>query len=542
MLSVSNLSVQFGKRVLFDEVNVTFTHGNCYGIIGANGAGKSTFLKILSGQIDPTSGHVHLEPGKRMSILEQNHNAYDEFTVLETVVMGNKPLFNIKKEIDALYADYTDENAEKIGELQVQFEEMNGWNADSDAAALLSNLGIAEDLHYTTMADMDSKLKVRVLLAQALFGNPDVLVMDEPTNDLDYETINWLENFLGNYENTVIVVSHDRHFLDAVCTSIADIDFGKINLFSGNYTFWYESSQLAARQRAQQNKKAEEKAKELQEFIMRFSANVAKSKQATSRKKMLDKLKVEDIKPSSRRYPAIIFDREREAGDQILNIEKLSATSDDGDLLFQDVNINLAKGDKVAILSKDSRATTAFYDIISGKSKATTGSFQWGVTTTQSYLPADNSDFFKDNINLVDWLRQWAKTEEEREEVYIRGFLGKMLFSGEEALKKCTVLSGGEKVRCMLSRMMMLRANVLLLDEPTNHLDLESITAFNNSLKNFKGTILLTTHDHEFVHTVANRIIELTPKGTIDRYLTFDDYMSDKTIREQREKMYAVTA
>ncbi|RIV68530.1 ABC-F family ATP-binding cassette domain-containing protein [Flagellimonas aequoris] len=542
MLSVSNLSVQFGKRVLFDEVNVTFTHGNCYGIIGANGAGKSTFLKILSGQIDPTSGHVHLEPGKRMSILEQNHNAYDEFSVLESVVMGNKPLFKIKKEIDALYADYTDENAEKIGELQVQFEEMNGWNADSDAAALLSNLGITEDLHYTTMADMDSKLKVRVLLAQALFGNPDVLIMDEPTNDLDYETINWLENFLGNYENTVIVVSHDRHFLDAVCTNIADIDFGKINLYSGNYSFWYESSQLAARQRAQQNKKAEEKAKELQEFIMRFSANVAKSKQATSRKKMLDKLKVEDIKPSSRRYPAIIFEREREAGDQILNVEKLSATSDDGDLLFQDVNINLAKGDKVAILSKDSRATTAFYDIISGKTKATSGNYQWGVTTTQSYLPADNSDFFKDNINLVDWLRQWAKTEEEREEVYIRGFLGKMLFSGEEALKKCTVLSGGEKVRCMLSRMMMIRANVLLLDEPTNHLDLESITAFNNSLKNFKGTVLLTTHDHEFVHTVANRIIELTPKGTIDRYLTFDDYMSDKTIREQREKMYAVTA
>ena len=542
MLSVSNLSVQFGKRVLFDEVNVTFTHGNCYGIIGANGAGKSTFLKVLSGQIDPTSGHVHLEPGKRMSILEQNHNAYDEYPVLETVVMGNKPLFKIKKEIDALYADYTDENAEKIGELQVQFEEMNGWNADSDAAALLSNLGITEDLHYTTMADMDSKLKVRVLLAQALFGNPDVLIMDEPTNDLDYETISWLENFLGNYENTVIVVSHDRHFLDAVCTTIADIDFGKINLFSGNYTFWYESSQLAARQRAQQNKKAEEKAKELQEFIQRFSANVAKSKQATSRKKMLDKLKVEDIKPSSRRYPAIIFDREREAGDQILHVEKLSATSEDGDLLFQDVNINLAKGDKVAILSKDSRATTAFYDIVNGKMKADSGIFQWGVTTTQSYLPADNSDYFKEDINLVDWLRQWAKTEEEREEVYIRGFLGKMLFSGEEALKKCTVLSGGEKVRCMLSRMMMLRANVLLLDEPTNHLDLESITAFNNSLKNFKGTVLLTTHDHEFVHTVANRIIELTPKGTIDRYLTFDDYMSDKAIKEQRDKMYAVTA
>ncbi len=540
MLSVSNLSVQFGKRVLFDEVNVTFTHGNCYGIIGANGAGKSTFLRILSGQIDATSGSVHLEPGKRMSILEQDHNAYDEFPVLESVVMGNKPLFKIKKEIDALYADYSDENAEKIGELQVQFEEMNGWNADSDAAALLSNLGITEELHYTNMAEVDSKLKVRVLLAQALFGNPDVLIMDEPTNDLDYETINWLENFLANYDNTVIVVSHDRHFLDAVCTSIADIDFGKINLFSGNYTFWYQSSQLAARQRAQQNKKAEDKAKELQEFIQRFSANVAKSKQATSRKKMLDKLKIEDIKPSSRRYPAIIFDREREAGDQILNVEKLSATSEDGDLLFQDVNINLAKGDKVAIISKDSRATTAFYDIVNGVTKANSGSFQWGVTTIQSYLPADNSSFFQEDINLVDWLRQWAKTEEEREEVYIRGFLGKMLFSGEEALKKCTVLSGGEKVRCMLSRMMMLRANVLQLDEPTNHLDLESITAFNNSLKNFKGTILLTTHDHEFVHTVANRIIELTPKGTIDRYLSFDDYMSDKSIKVQRDKMYAL--
>lgn len=538
MLSVSNLSVQFGKRVLFDEVNVTFSDGNCYGIIGANGAGKSTFLKVLSGQIDPTSGSVHLEPGKRMSILEQNHNAYDDVPVLETVVMGNKPLFDIKKEIDALYADYTDENAEKIGELQVQFEEMNGWNADSDAAALLSNLGISEDLHYTNMADMDSKLKVRVLLAQALFGNPDVLIMDEPTNDLDYETINWLENFLANYDNTVIVVSHDRHFLDAVCTTIADIDFGKINLFSGNYTFWYQSSQLAARQRAQQNKKAEEKAKELQEFIQRFSANVAKSKQATSRKKMLDKLKIEDIKPSSRRYPAIIFDREREAGDQILNVEKLSAISEDGDLLFQNVDINLAKGDKVAIISKDSRATSAFYNIVSGKIKANEGSYQWGVTTTQSYLPADNSEYFEEDINLVDWLRQWAKTEEEREEVYIRGFLGKMLFSGEEALKKSTVLSGGEKVRCMLSRMMMLRANVLMLDEPTNHLDLESITAFNNSLKNFKGTVLLTTHDHEFVQTVANRIIELTPKGSIDRYLSFDDYMSDKSIREQREKMY----
>lgn len=539
MLSVSNLSVQFGKRVLFDEVNVAFTQGNCYGVIGANGAGKSTFLKILSGQQDPTSGHVHLEPTKRMSILEQNHNAYDVSTVLETVVMGNKPLFKLKAEIDALYADYSDENADKIGELQVQFEEMDGWNADSSAAAMLSNLGIAADMHFTTMAEMDSKLKVRVLLAQALFGNPDVLIMDEPTNDLDYETIHWLENFLAHYENTVIVVSHDRHFLDAVCTHISDIDFGKMNHYSGNYTFWYESSQLAARQRAQQNKKSEEKAKELQEFIARFSANVAKSKQATSRKKMLSKLKIEDIKPSSRRYPAIIFEREREAGDQILNIENLSAISVDGDLLFKNVNINLAKGDKVAIISRDSRATSAFYEIINNNRKAETGDFKWGVTTNQSYLPVDNSDFFTQNISLVDWLRQWAKTEEEREEVYIRGFLGKMLFSGEEALKKCTVLSGGEKVRCMLSRMMMLRANVLMLDEPTNHLDLESITAFNNSLKNFKGTVLFTTHDHEYAQTVADRIIEITPKGNIDSYFTFDEYMSDKAIKDQRQKMYA---
>ncbi|MEH6747015.1 MAG: ATP-binding cassette domain-containing protein [Maribacter arcticus] len=542
MLSVSNLSVQFGKRILFDEVNVAFTQGNCYGIIGANGAGKSTFLKILAGQIDPTSGHVHLEPGKRMSILEQNHNSADTFTVLETVVMGNKPLYEIKKEIDALYADYDDKNADRIGELQVKFEEMNGWNADSSAAALLSNLGISADLHFTLMSEVDSKLKVRVLLAQALFGNPDVLIMDEPTNDLDYETISWLENFLADYENTVIVVSHDRHFLDTVCTDIGDIDFGKLNLYSGNYTFWYESSQLAARQRAQQNKKSEEKAKELQEFIARFSANVAKSKQATSRKKMLSKLKVDDIKPSSRRYPAIIFDRDREAGDQILNVEGLSASTDDGEVLFDNVNINLAKGDKIAMISRDSRATSAFYEIINGNRKADKGTFQWGVTTTQSYLPADNSGFFTDNINLVDWLRQYAKTEEEREEVYIRGFLGKMLFSGEEALKKCTVLSGGEKVRCMLSRMMLMRANVLMLDEPTNHLDLESITAFNNSLKNFKGTLLLTTHDHEFAQTVANRIIELTPKGNIDRYSTFDEYMSDKTLKEQRNKMYAEKA
>jgi len=537
MLSVSNLSVQFGKRVLFDEVNVTFTQGNCYGIIGANGAGKSTFLKILSGKQEPTSGRVILEPGKRMSVLEQDHYAYDDYTVLDTVIMGNKVLSKVKKEMDELYADYSDEHAERIGELQMQFDEMNGWNAESDAAALLSNLGISEDMHYTLMSEMDGKLKVRVLLAQALFGNPDVLIMDEPTNDLDFETIGWLENFLANYDNTVIVVSQDRHFLDAVCTHISDIDFGKINHFSGNYTFWYESSQLAARQRAQQNKKAEEKAKELQEFIARFSANVAKSKQATSRKKMLEKLNIEEIKPSSRRYPAIIFERDREAGDQILHVENLAA-SIDGQVLFQNVDINLAKDDKVAVISKDSRATTAFYEILNGNLKPDTGTFAWGITTSQSYLPVDNSDFFTQDLSLVDWLRQWAKTEEEREEVYVRGFLGKMLFSGEEALKNCKVLSGGEKVRCMLSRMMMLRANVLMLNEPTNHLDLESITAFNNSLKNFKGTVLFTTHDHEFSQTVANRIIELTPSGIIDRYMTFDEYMDDKNIQELREKMY----
>ncbi|HIB48093.1 MAG TPA: ATP-binding cassette domain-containing protein [Flavobacteriaceae bacterium] len=541
MLSVSNLSVQFGKRILFDDVNTKFVTGNCYGIIGANGAGKSTFLKILSGKQDPTSGQVHLESGKRMSVLEQEHNAYDEFPVLETVVRGNKELFAIKSEIDKLYEDYSDENAERIGELQVTFEEMNGWNADSDAAALLSNLGIPAELHYSMMSDLDGKQKVRVLLAQALFGSPDVLIMDEPTNDLDYETITWLENFLANYDNCVIVVSHDRHFLDSVCTHISDIDFGKINHYSGNYTFWYESSQLAARQRAQQNKKAEDKKKELEEFIRRFSANVAKSKQATSRKKMIEKLNVSDIRPSSRRYPAIIFEREREAGDQILNVEGLSASLD-GDVLFSNAHINLAKGDKVVLFSRDSRATTAFYEIVNGNQKADSGTFSWGVTTNQSYLPLDNSEFFKNengDETLVDWLRQYAKTEEEREEVYIRGFLGKMLFSGEEALKKSNVLSGGEKVRCMLSRMMLMRANVVMLDEPTNHLDLESITAFNNSLKNFKGTVLFTTHDHEFAQTVANRVIELTPNGVIDRYLTFDEYMSDKKIKEQRESMYA---
>ncbi len=538
MLTISNLSVQFGKRILFDEVNTTFTQGNCYGIIGANGAGKSTFLKIIAGEIDPTSGRVILEPGKRMSVLNQNHNMFDDKTVLETVMMGNKTLFDVKSQMDELYLNYTDENADKIGELQVRFEEMNGWNADSDAGAMLSNLGISADYQYTLMGDMEGKLKLRVLLAQALFGNPDVLIMDEPTNDLDFETIGWLENFLANYENTVLVVSHDRHFLDSVCTHVSDIDFSKINHYSGNYTFWYESSQLAAKQRAQQNKKAEEKKAELEEFIRRFSANVAKSKQATSRKKMIEKLNLADIKPSSRRYPAIIFDTEREAGDQILNVQNLSAVVD-GEVLFKNVDLNMAKGDKVVVFSKDSRATSAFYEILNGNLEATSGTYDWGITTNQSYLPADNHSFFENDLSLVDWLRQWAKTEEERDEVYVRGFLGKMIFSGEEALKTSRVLSGGEKVRCMLSRMMMMRANVLMLDEPTNHLDLESITAFNNSLKNFKGSILFTTHDHEFAQTVANRVLEITPNGVIDRYTTFDEYLEDDKIKELRLKMYA---
>jgi ATPase subunit of ABC transporter with duplicated ATPase domains len=539
MLTVNNLSVQFGKRILFDEVNTTFTHGNIYGVIGANGAGKSTFLKIIAGDMDPTSGHIHLEPGKRMSVLNQNHNMFDEHTVLETVMMGNKVLYAVKTEMDALYLDYNDKNADRIGELQVQFEEMNGWNADSDAASMLSNLGITEDNHYTLMGDLEGKIKVRVLLAQALFGNPDLLIMDEPTNDLDFETIAWLENFLANYENTVIVVSHDRHFLDSVCTHISDIDFSKINHYSGNYTFWYESSQLAAKQRAQQNKKAEEKKQELEEFIRRFSANVAKSKQATSRKKMISKLNISEIKPSSRRYPAIIFDQEREAGDQILNVQDLSA-SVDGDLLFKGVDLNMAKGDKIVLFSKDSRATTAFYEILNGNQKADSGTYDWGVTTNQAYLPGDNHSFFENDYSLVDWLRQWVKTEEERDEVNIRSFLGKMIFSGEEALKTCNVLSGGEKVRCMLSRMMMERANVLMLDEPTNHLDLESITAFNNSLKNYKGSVIFTTHDHEFAQTVGNRVIELTPNGAIDRYMTFDDYLDDEKVQELRTKMYTI--
>lgn len=541
MLSVSNLSVQFGKRILFDDVNTKFTVGNCYGIIGANGSGKSTFLKIISGKIDPTAGQVILDKGKRMSVLSQDHFAFDEYPVLDTVMMGNKKLFNLKKELDAVYAtpDFSEEDGVKAGELGAEFEEMGGWNAESGAATLLSSLGIKEDLHYSLMGDIDGKTKLRILLAQALFGNPDVLIMDEPTNDLDFETIGWLENFLANYDNTVIVVSHDRHFLDAVCTHISDIDFGKINHYSGNYSFWYESSQLAARQRAQQSKKAEDKKKELEEFIRRFSANVAKSKQATSRKKMIEKLNVDEIKPSSRRYPAIIFEREREAGDQILNVEHLSKSTEDG-VLFNNISFILNKGDKVALISRNSRAVTTFYEILYGNEKADKGKFQWGVTTNQSYLPLDNSEFFKDpNLNLVDWLRQYAKTEEEREEVYLRGFLGKMIFSGEEALKKCNVLSGGEKVRCMLSRMMMVRANVLMLDEPTNHLDLESIQAFNNSLKNFKETVIFTTHDREFAQTVANRIIEITPKGVIDKYSTFDEYLDDPKIKELRDTMYS---
>lgn len=539
MLSVSNLSVQFGKRVLFDEVNTTFTKGNCYGIIGANGAGKSTFLKILSKSFEANSGSVDLESGKRLSVLEQDHFAFDNKQVLETVIMGNEILFKIKKEMDKIYSkpDFSDSDSDRVGVLQLEYEEMNGWNAESSAAALLSNLDIKEGLHYKIMSELDGIQKVKVLLAQALFGNPDVLIMDEPTNDLDFETITWLENFIANYDNTVIVVSHDRHFLDSVCTHISDIDFGKINHFSGNYTFWYESSQLALRQKTQQNKKAEEKKKELENFIARFSANASKSKQATSRKKMLDNLNIEDIKPSSRRYPAIIYTSEREAGDQILSVENLSF-SDSSSILFDKINFNLNKGDKVVLYSKDTRATTAFYEILNNNIKSNNGRFDWGITTSQSYLPLDNSSFFNQKITLVDWLRQWAKNDEEREEVFIRGFLGKMIFSGEEALKTCDVLSGGEKVRCMLSRMMMLRSNVLIFDEPTSHLDLESITALNNSIKKFKGNVIVTTHDYEFAQSVGNRVIEITPNGVIDRLTTFDAYINDSKIQELRNKMY----
>lgn len=541
MLTVSNLSLQFGKRVLFDEVNIMFTKGNCYGIIGANGAGKSTFLKILTGKQEPTTGNVSLEPGKRMSVLEQDHFAYDQYTVLETVLRGNKKLFEIKEEMDALYAkpDFSDEDGIKAGELGVIYDEMGGWNAESDAQTMLSNVGIKEDMHWQMMSELENKDKVKVLLAQALFGNPDVLILDEPTNDLDIDTISWLEDFLADYENTVIVVSHDRHFLDAVCTHIGDLDYSKLNLYTGNYSFWYQASQLATRQRAQANKKAEEKKKELQEFIARFSSNVAKAKQATARKKMLDKLNIEDIKPTSRRYPAIIWETEREAGDQILEVKDLAA-SKDGEVLFSNVDFKLKKGDKVAILSKNSLAISEFFQIISGNTNADKGEYAWGVTTTQSYMPLDNTEFFQNKeLNLVDWLRQYTKTDEERHEEFIRGFLGRMLFSGDEALKSSTVLSGGEKMRCMFSRMMLQKANVLLLDEPTNHLDLESITTLNNSLVNFKGNILLASHDHEMLQTVCNRVIELTPKGVIDREMTYDEYLTDKRVKELQQQMYS---
>lgn len=541
MLTVSNLSLQFGKRVLFDEVNIMFTKGNCYGIIGANGAGKSTFLKILTGKQEPTTGNVSLEPGKRMSVLEQDHFAYDNFTVLETVLRGNKKLFEIKEEMDALYAkeDFSDADGIKAGELGVIYDEMGGWNAESDAQTMLSNVGIKDEMHWQMMGELENKDKVKVLLAQALFGNPDVLILDEPTNDLDIDTIAWLEDFLADYENTVIVVSHDRHFLDTVCTHIGDLDYSKLNLYTGNYSFWYQASQLATRQRQQANKKAEEKKKELQDFIARFSSNVAKAKQATARKKMIEKLNIDDIKPTSRRYPAIIFEMEREAGDQILEVKGLEK-SKDGELLFSNVDIKLKKGDKVAIISKNSLAISEFFEIISGNATADKGEYNWGVTTNQSYMPLDNTDFFQDkSLNLVDWLRQFTKNDEERHEEFMRGFLGRMLFSGDEALKSCTVLSGGEKMRCMFSRMMLQKANVLLLDEPTNHLDLESITTLNNSLSNFKGNILLASHDHEMLQTVCNRIIELTPKGVIDRDMTYDEYLEDKKIKELQQQMYS---
>ena len=541
MLKVSNLSLQFGKRVLFDEVNITFTPGNCYGIIGANGAGKSTFLKILSGDLEPNSGSVNIEPGKRLSVLEQNHNIYDNHSVLDAVLMGNKKLFDIKKKMEELYSkeNFSDDDGDLVGKLQTKYEEIGGWSAESDAANLLSNIDINENLHHLNMGDLDGKQKVRVLLAQSLFGNPDILIMDEPTNDLDYYTIMWLEDFLANYDNTVIIVSHDRHFLDSVCTHISDIDFGKIDHYTGNYTFWYESSQLALRQKNQLNKKAEEKKKELEEFISRFSANVSKSKQATSRKKMIDKLNFEDIKPSSRRYPAIIFEQEREAGNQILNVENL-AYSIDNEIFFKKINFSLMKSDKVVLFSKNSRAIKAFYDILEGDLIADDGKFEWGITTNKAFLPSENDSYFKGKVSLIDWLRQYSKSDEEKEEVFIRGFLGKMLFSGDEALKNVNVLSGGEKVRCMLSKIMMEKANVLLINEPTNHLDLESITAFNNSLKNYKGTLIFSTSDHTFAQTLGNRIIELTPNGVIDRHSTFEDYMTDLKIKEIRQKMYSI--
>jgi len=537
MISVSNLSLRFGKRILFDDVSLKFTSGNCYGVIGANGAGKSTFLKILSGEIDSTTGQVALDPGARMAVLKQNHFEFDEFPVLQTVMMGHQVLWKIMEKKDALYAkpDFSEADGIRASELEAEFAEMDGWNAESDAASLLSALGISEDMHYTQMSEINGPDKVKVLLAQAIFGDPDILLLDEPTNDLDTETILWLEQFLADFKNTVIVVSHDRHFLDSVCTHIVDVDFSKIQTYAGNYTFWYESSQLALRQRSDQNKKADEKRKELMSFIERFSANVAKSRQATSRKKMLEKLNVEDIKPSSRKYPGIIFTPEREAGDQILQIENLSKSTEAG-YLFKNVDISVSKGDKIAILSRDSLAITNFFEIINGKMKPDTGEFKWGVTITKTYLPNDNSEYFEGvDINLVEWLRQFS---ENKDESFVRGFLGRMLFSGEESLKKASVLSGGEKMRCMTARMILSAANLLTLDEPTNHLDLESITAFNNALKDYKGTVLFTSHDHEFTETVANRIIELTPNGTIDRHMSYDEYITSEELKELRNEMY----
>lgn len=538
MLSVSNLSLRYGKRILFEDVNIRFTEGNCYGIIGANGAGKSTFLKILSGDIDPTTGKVEISKGQRMSVLKQDHYAFDEFTVLETVMMGNEPLYKVMKDKDAIYAkeDFTEEDGIRAGELEATFAEMDGWNAESDAATLLSNLGIKEDVHFKQMKELDGNQKVRVLLAQALFGNPDILLLDEPTNDLDLETISWLENFLADYDKIVLVVSHDRHFLDAVCTHVADIDFGKITIFTGNYTFWYESSQLLLRQRAEQNRKAEDKIRELKEFIARFSANASKSKQATSRKKALEKIDLNEMKPSNRKYPAILFNNQvREAGDQVLEVKKLGKTVN-GEVYFKDISFDIKRGQKIAVISDNSLATTAFYKILAGEDKDFEGEYRWGVTITHTYLPADNTEYFEGkDENLIDWLRQYS---EEKDETFIRGFLGRMLFSGEETLKKCTVLSGGEKMRCMLSRMMMLKGNVLMLDEPTNHLDLESITALNNGLKDFKGTILFTTRDHELAQTVADRVLEITPNGLIDREMSFDDYRNDERIKAIKAEMY----
>ncbi|MDQ1086104.1 MULTISPECIES: ABC-F family ATP-binding cassette domain-containing protein [unclassified Siphonobacter] len=538
MLSVSNISLRFGKRVLFEDVNLKFVPGNVYGLIGANGAGKSTFVKILSGEIEPTTGSVTLDPGERMSFLNQNQNAYDDQTVLNTVIMGNDRLYKVMIEKDEIYAkaDFTEEDGNRAADLEAEFAEMNGWEAESDAAALLSGLGIKEDTHYTLMADMNPSEKVKVLLAQALFGNPDILLLDEPTNNLDIDSILWLEEFLMNFKNTVIVVSHDRHFLDNVCTYIADLDFGKIQIYGGNYTFWYESSQLAARQKADQNKKADEKRKELEEFIRRFSANVAKSRQATARQKMLDKLQVDEIKPSSRRYPYIGFKPEREIGDQVLSVENLSYVLEDGTTLFKNLSFNTLNDQKIAFLSKDGLAVSALFDILMGERKPTTGTFNWGVTTTQSYLPNDNTKYFSDgSLNLVDWLRQYSA---EKDETFVRSFLGRMLFSGEEALKKSTVLSGGEKQRCMFSKMMLSGANVLLLDEPTNHLDLESIQALNKGMEDFPSVMLFACHDHQLTQTVATRIIELTPKGCLDKLMTFDEYLTDNRIKEQREALY----